>query len=193
MVKAKTKLWCKCEKVESTSDGLFGKTFKVRVPGVEKVLTIAANYINKEALEAFNAGQSMPKNAKVRIDRCYWNLFEKWKKSQKQKKTSCPLREFKKRSGWCTKVQMYITKMNEIIKADKTSCVAMLQQLKDSLCPPSDVNVELTTASFLTNKYAFCPLRENILSPVPGKPDSIRWYVCYLMYINICIGTSCVW
>ena len=40
MPKKRQKLWCQLSKIISTNDGLFGKTYEVKVPGVSKVLTV---------------------------------------------------------------------------------------------------------------------------------------------------------
>ena len=42
MPKKKQKLWCKLAEIISAKDTMFGKSYKVRVPGVEKELTVGA-------------------------------------------------------------------------------------------------------------------------------------------------------
>ena len=69
MVKKKKKLWCPVEKIHGEKASIFGKTFTISIPGVEKQLTVSARCLNEAALAAFGTGQSLPKNAKAHVDR----------------------------------------------------------------------------------------------------------------------------
>ena len=69
MVKPKTKLWCKISKIHSSKTSLFGTTYKVSVPGVERLLAIPASCLCQQSKEAFEAGESLPKSAKARVNR----------------------------------------------------------------------------------------------------------------------------
>ena len=91
----------------------------------------------------------------------------------------CPVREIKLRSGWCSKAQSYIIKMNEIIAADKADYPKLIAAMKSALKPPEDVVQLMTTATFLCNKFAKHHIdpTQPILHPTPGKPDSTYWCV----------------
>ena len=69
--------------------------------------------------------------------------------------------------------------MNMIIQSDKCNVPKLIQQLKVDLDPPADVEEELTTAGFLVNKYAFCPVstKENVMQNSHNKVHSIYWSV----------------
>ena len=193
MVKKKTKLWCPVTEVHGIKATVFGKTYQVSIPGVDKILTVAENCINEQGKQAFSTGSKLPTSAKVRVNRAFWNFFKIWQEQQaeldaaaeksgtprKKKKQKCPVKEIKVRSGWCCRAQSYIIKVNGILDADKASYPQLIDEMKSTLKPPEDIAKLLTTTQFLCNKFTRHHLdpAQPILHPTPGKPGYISWCV----------------
>ena len=182
MVKKKTKLWCPVTEVHGSKSTVFGKTFQVSIPGVEKILTITENCMNEQGKQAFSTGIKLPPSAKVRVNRAFWDLYKSWQEKQTvekklKKKGKCPVKEIKVHSGWCSKAHSYIKRMNEILTSDKASYPKLIEAIKSNLKPPEDIAKLLTTTQFLCNKLTRHHLdpEKPILHPTPGKTGYISW------------------
>ena len=160
---------------------IFGVSYEIKLPGVDKTLWVRKKQLNKGVIQSFENKTKLPPTAKAQVKRAFYE-------SVKQHLTGAPatpesalekkLQLSKRAAGWVVHAQRYVAGVNKVLKCKMSDRVAVRQKVLEQLNPPKDLLPYLQTCYFLTGKLERWKGKGTVLNSTPGNPGSLTCSVC---------------
>ena len=192
--KQRGKLLTLVEKILESKTATHGQTvFKTKFIGLDKVLWLCEKDFSKGVIPCYNLQQSLPKSAKGRIDRYYYNLQQLYFRNKKNglsiAKTSVgdireaitrdPIKLEKRSARWIITAQQYVRSLNRVLSSGTTVLLKERERLIISqLKPPKTVLSNLNTEHFLSGRLQIHKGKDKVLKIAHKKPGCLTCTVC---------------
>ena len=161
--------------IVQTSNSFLGKSFKVELSGTGEQIWVRQCDLSWD----YDKEAVVPKNAKARVNRAYYENQQKHFEStaEQEESPNDPVKCGKRAARWAVVAQVYHEEINKVLKLKPQLRPAAVQKLIHTLKPAKTVLKYLTTDRFLDG-FTIWQDKNSVLRATEGKLGYMTCTIC---------------